>query len=346
MNIPITRTRLEQILTSVGSLTLGVLGDFTLDGYWYADMEQSLLSRETPIFPHPVVRETYSLGGAANTAWNLADLGVGSVLGFSVIGDDWRGKILLDLLAKSKIQTGGFFTQDSRHTPFYGKVVLTAAGRRSQEDARLDFINTQPLSAEIEAALLNAIETSLASMDGLIIADYQAIGVITSGVTQGMQKIVQKHSSKPVVVDSRERAGEFRQFILKPNDSEAARLFYPERNSASVAFADLEQAALLHNHQSGQPIVITLGSQGCLVAVKGKCTRVPGVPVPAPVDTVGAGDAFLASFTAAYAGGASAVEAACLANLSAAVTVTKIGVTGTASPAEVVAMFDQWVSQR
>ena len=90
--------------------------------------------------------------------------------------------------------------------------------------------------------------------------------------------------------------------------------------------------------------MITLGSQGCLVAFDGQCSAVPGVAVPAPVDTVGAGDAFLASFTAAYAGGASPVEAACLANLSAAVTVTKIGVTGTASPAEISAMFERWES--
>lgn len=343
MTLPITRSRLEAILSSVRSLSIGVVGDFTLDGYWYADMEQSLLSRETPIFPRPIVRETYSLGGAANTAWNLADLGVGTVLGFSVIGDDWRGKILLDLLARSNIQTGGFFTQDNRHTPFYGKVMLTAAGRHSQEDGRLDFINTQPVAAEIEAALLNAIETALKSMDGLIIADYQTIGVVTDSVSRGLSQIALKHVGKPLIVDSRERAAEFRQMILKPNDTEAARLFFPGRSVSSVQFADLEQAALRHNQQTGQPIVITLGRDGCLVAVDGQCTAVPGVALPAPLDTVGAGDAFLASFTAAYAGGASAVEAACLANLSAAVTVTKIGVTGTATPAEVSAMFERWL---
>jgi rfaE bifunctional protein kinase chain/domain len=343
MNIPIHRARLEQILNAVKNLTLGVVGDFTLDGYWYADMEQSQLSRETATFPRPIVRETYSLGGAANTAWNLSALGVGAVRGFSVIGDDWRGNILRGLLANAGIQTGGFLTQADRQTPFYGKVMLTAVGRHTQEDARLDFINNQPLSPEIEDALLSALESSLTKMDGLIIADYQPVGVITARVTRGLLKLAE-NGHKPFVVDSRELAGEFCQLILKPNDSEAARLFFPERNIASVELSDLMHAAVQHNQQTGQPIIITRGEDGCLVAVDGECATLPGVHVPPPVDTVGAGDAFLASFTAAIASGANALEAACLANLSAAVTVTKIGVTGTASPAEILSMYEHWVS--
>jgi rfaE bifunctional protein kinase chain/domain len=345
MKIFISRDRLEQILSALKKLTLGVIGDFTLDGYWYADMEKSQLSRETATFPRPIVRETYSLGGAANAAWNLSALGVEAVWGFGVIGDDWRGNILRNLLAKANIQMGGLLNQPDHQTPFYGKVMLTAAGRRPQEDARLDFINDQPLTSEVEDALLNAIETSMPMMDGLIIADYQPIGVITARVIHGLLKLAGANSKKPFVVDSRERAGEFQQLIIKPNDTEAVRLFFPDRNVAEVDLADLMQAAVAHNRRTRQPIIITRGDQGCLAAVDGESFVLPGVHLPPPVDPVGAGDAFLASFTAAIASGVSAVEAACLANLSAAVTVTKIGVTGTASPEEIIAMYDLWVSK-
>ncbi len=341
MTIPLSRARLEQILQAMKAITLGVVGDFTLDGYWYADMEQSQLSRETATFPRPIVRETYSLGGAANAAWNLSALGVGKVMGFSVIGDDWRGKILCDLLAGAGIQASGILSQVDRQTPFYGKVILTATGRHAQEDARLDFINSRPLSAEIEEALLQVLESELATrVDGLMICDYQPVGVITERVRHGLLKLAGQHK-KPFVVDSRERAGEFRQLILKPNDTEAARLFFPDRKIAAVELADLSRAALEHNRQTGQPVIITLGERGCLVAVDGECAQIPGVHVPPPVDTVGAGDAFLASFTAAIASGAHPFEAAGLANLSAAVTVAKIGVTGTASPAEILSMYER-----
>jgi rfaE bifunctional protein kinase chain/domain len=341
-NRPISRLRLEQILGTLKNLTLGVVGDFTLDGYWYADMEQSQLSRETATFPRPIVRETYSLGGAANAAWNLSELGVGAVYGFSIVGDDWRGKILRERLAKAHIHTDGILNQAGRQTPFYGKIILTAAGRTSQEDARLDFINNLPLSAEIEDALLDGLAAALAELDGLIVADYQPMGVISPRVTHGLIKIAGENPQKPFVVDSRQRAGEFRQLILKPNDAEAARLFFPDRRISEVELAELIQAAVQHNQQTGQPIIITRGEHGCLVAAGGKCVSLAGVPVRPPLDPVGAGDAFLAAFTAATAGGANALEAACLANLAAAVTVTKIGVTGTASPAEILAMYDLW----
>lgn len=345
MKIPVCRDRIEEIINAVKNLTIGVVGDFILDGYWYADMEQSQLSRETATFPRPIVRETYSLGGAANVAWNLSALGVSTVLGFGVVGDDWRGKILCNLLASANIQTSELLNQPDRQTPFYGKVMLTAVGRHPQEDARLDFINHQPLSAEIEEALLGVLRESIAKMDGLIIADYQTMGVVTDRVTHGLLKIATDYQNKPFVVDSRERAGEFRQLILKPNDNEAARLFFPERNIAAVELADLLQAAVQHNRQTGQPIIITRGELGCLVAVDGECIILPGVPIPPPVDAVGAGDSFLASLTAAIASGATVLEAACLANLSAAVTTTKIGVTGIATPAEILSMYDRWASE-
>jgi rfaE bifunctional protein kinase chain/domain len=344
MKIPVDRTRLEAILNKIKSLTIGVIGDFVLDGYWYADMERSQLSRETAIFPRPIIREVYSLGGAANAAWNLSALGVPRVWAFSVIGEDWRGGILRGLLANANIQAPGLFNQTGRQTPFYGKVMLTAVGRHTQEDARLDFINDQSISGEMEAALLNALDISLEKMDGLMIADYQPAGVISARVTAGIIELAERQPKKPFVVDSRERAGEFRQLILKSNDKEACQLFFPGRDSAGVELLDLSQAAVHHNQQTGQPIIITRGEQGCLVADGGECVSLPGVHVPPPVDPVGAGDSFLASFTAACASGATPLEAACLANLSAAVTVTKIGITGTASPAEILAKFDLWAS--
>jgi rfaE bifunctional protein kinase chain/domain len=344
MNIPFDRARLEQILENIRGLTIGVVGDFILDGYWHADMEQSQLSRETATFPRPIMREMYSLGGAANAAWNLTALGVAGVCGFSVIGDDWRGSILRSLLAKANVQTSRIFNQVNRQTPFYGKVMLTAVGRRSQEDARLDFINDQPISPEMEDTLLDALNATLEKMDGLIIADYQHPGVLSARVTAGILKCAKLQPDKPFVVDSRERAGEFRPLILKPNEAEAKQLFFPERKSEEIELLDLSNAAVRHNRNTGQPIIITRGGQGCLVADGGECISLPGVHVPTPVDPVGAGDSFLASFTAASASGATPMEAACLANLSAAVTVTKIGITGTASPAEILAAYDVWAS--
>jgi bifunctional ADP-heptose synthase (sugar kinase/adenylyltransferase) len=61
--------------------------------------------------------------------------------------------------------------------------------------------------------------------------------------------------------------------------------------------------------------------------------------VEPPIDIVGAGDTFIAALGAALASGASNVEAAELACLAASITVKKIGITGAASPEELLSRF-------
>ena len=97
----LSRTRLEAILDRCANLNIGVVGDLGLDAYWYADMTRSFLSRETPRFPRPIVREVYAPGAGANVARNLKVLGVGQVVVFSVLGDDWRGAILRQEMDKA-----------------------------------------------------------------------------------------------------------------------------------------------------------------------------------------------------------------------------------------------------
>ena len=84
--------RLEEILSRLADVSIAVVGDGCLDVYWEADMTRSQLSRETPHFPLPVVKERTSLGAAANVAANLAALGLKRVGFLTVIGDDWRGR--------------------------------------------------------------------------------------------------------------------------------------------------------------------------------------------------------------------------------------------------------------
>lgn len=342
----LSRQRLEDLLAGIRQQRVGVIGDFTLDGYWHADMERSELSRETPLYPRPVVREAYSPGGAANVAWNLARLQTGAVRAFSVLGGDWRGALLRALLGDEGIRIDTLLTQPERITPFYGKILLQAPGRAAQEDARLDFVNTHPLSVAIEQALLDGLACSLPELDALIVADYQQQGVLTTAVIDGLLQLARQNPRLPVLVDSRSRPAAYHGLILKPNEIEAARLFFPGRDPGAVALEQLTQAALQHHLSTGRPIFITRGAQGCLVCAGGRAQTAPGVPAAPPIDPVGAGDAFIAALAAALAAGAAPLEAAFFANLCASVTVTKLGVTGTASPAEVLAQYDQWIEQR
>ncbi|MEM2050848.1 MAG: sugar kinase, partial [Thermoproteota archaeon] len=72
-------SRLVEILDSFKGLRSMVIGDFALDVYWYADMTRSELSRETPHYTRPIVRETYSPGASGNICCNVKALGLKDV---------------------------------------------------------------------------------------------------------------------------------------------------------------------------------------------------------------------------------------------------------------------------
>ena len=80
-----TENRLKELLHKLKEIKIAIIGDTCLDAYWYADMERSELSRETPHYTRPVYREVYSGGALANVAANLVSLGVSNITIFTVL---------------------------------------------------------------------------------------------------------------------------------------------------------------------------------------------------------------------------------------------------------------------
>ncbi|MCE5344439.1 MAG: PfkB family carbohydrate kinase, partial [Eubacteriales bacterium] len=99
----------------------------------------------------------------------------------------------------------------------------------------------------------------------------------------------------------------------------------------SCAMAQLKQ-------MTGRDVFITLGKDGIAA---GEGTVVPAAKQTKPIDVCGAGDATTAALVSALCAGATPVEAAFLGNLSAGVTVRKLGTTGTALPEEMLALYHE-----
>ena len=95
--------------------------------------------------------------------------------------------------------------------------------------------------------------------------------------------------------------------------------------------------------RNGRTTLMTLGDKGCFVVDNGKVTRCPACKVEPPIDFCGAGDTFLAGFGSLLAGGATPIQAAQVATLCSAVTIKKIGTTGTATREEVLAAWDMYI---
>ncbi len=336
----ITQARLTELLTELPRRTIGVVGDLGLDGYWYADMTRSVLSRETPRFPRPIVRESYAPGAGANVARNLRVLGVGRVLVFSVLGDDWRGMLLQRELERYGVTTDALLRTSGRVTPTFVKPILLGYDSQ-QEDARIDFENVRPLTPALEEALISTVTRHLPRLDALLVADQlDANGVITDRVREALNHLAAEHPQPLFIADSRRRIGLFRHMLLKPNRVEAVAALAPDADPRTVSREELIRIGQTLSRRSERPVVITLGGNGALLCDGETSHHLPPAPVRPPLDPVGAGDAFVAALAAALTAGADLVEAGTVANLAAAVTVEKLNQTGTASPDELLARCD------
>ncbi|HEY63386.1 MAG TPA: hypothetical protein G4O02_02330 [Caldilineae bacterium] len=329
----LTFQRLDKLLSTVTRIRVLLVGDLCLDAYWYADMTRSELSRETPRFPLPIVREAYSPGGAANVAANLVALGVGHVQAIGVLGCDWRGDILTRALTDRGVDLSAVIRSPQRTTPTYIKPIRQGYGGVEQEDSRLDFQDFEPLPADLEDAVIEALRGAVSTADAVVIGDQLDPGVVTPRVREALIEMATADPRRPFVVDSRKHIGEFRAMILKPNELELAQAMAPDR-VGSLDRSTIEEMGRALARQAGCPCFVTVGADGALLCREDAVVHLPAAPVRPPLDIVGAGDAFLAAVGAALAAGATLEEAGSLGNLAAAVVVEKLNQTGTASPDE------------
>ncbi len=327
---------LEEWLARIDGLRVGVIGDFCLDAYWHADMRKSELSRETPHYPLPIVKERLQPGGAGNVACNLAALKPSSVSAITVLGEDWRGAALLSLLRESSIDVRGCLRSAERVTNAYIKPMRHGISETVYEDPRLDFENHAPLSQEWEERLLDALNHIAPSLDVLCVCDQMQMGCVTPKIRDRICQLGAE--GLQVWVDSRDRIALFQHVIAKPNEVELCRAMERPLTTEVTKLADYAKCL---QAQTQQPLLVTLGDRGCMVLEKGECKRVPACPVEPPVDICGAGDTFLSAASLFFAAGASLTHAAFYAACSASLTVKKLAMTGSTSREELRARVNE-----
>lgn len=334
---PLTKETLEGLLSGIDRARIALIGDLCLDMYWLADMKLSELSRETPHYPLPVVEERYAPGGAGNAACNIAALKPGVLKVIGLVGADWRGDLLLKALEERGIDGKYIVSAPGLMTNTYIKPLRSGISDVVYEDPRLDFENRAPISESVEKKVLGALNAAAEEVDVICVSDQMQFGCITPAVRARLSEL--GRAGKTVIVDSRYRAADYENVTVKPNELEAVRAFANGTQRDPDGLSELASQISLKN---GRLTLMTLGDQGCFVAEEGKVVRCPACPVEPPIDFCGAGDTFLAGFGALLAGGATPVQAAQAANLCSAVTIKKIGTTGTASREEVLAAWETY----
>lgn len=324
------------ILNKLDNVKIGVIGDFCVDIYWYADMKRSELSRETPHFPLPVVEERFSPGAAGNVAANLAALAPKSVEVCGVMGDDWRGGLLRQALERCSVDASGLIIEEGRFTNAYCKPMRMGISDVVYEDPRLDFATLRQISPETEERVLDWLDSTAVRLDGLCVCDQLYDGVVTARVRKRLSELAK--AGLHIVADSRYRATEFSGITVKPNEVECWRAVHGDIGVYSDPGEDaLIDAAKTLSLRSGSKVLLTMGKRGSALCCGGDLSaRVDANPIEPPIDFCGAGDTFLSAFTALDSIGATdPADAMYIAGLASEVTIKKIGVTGTATRAEI-----------
>ena len=195
----------------------------------------------------------------------------------------------------------------------------------------------------VETAVIDALQNCIPLVDGIIVGDQMPIenlGVVTNRVREELCELGAAFPDKIFFADSRTRIGNYRNVIIKPNRFEAKRAVQPEWSGQETNIEEVRQSAVALAEKTQRTVYITLGENGILVYSEGRFTHIPGIPIHDEIDPVGAGDSVSAGLVATLCSQVEApVEAAYVGNLVASITVTKIGTTGTASPAEILQRY-------
>jgi len=291
-----------------------VFGDLMLDRYLWGRVER--ISPEAPVPVVAIDRETFSLGGAANVAHNLASLGAAPRL-VGLIGDDASGRTLTAELAARGVDVAGLVLDRTRRTTVKTRIIAhqQQVVRADEEDA---FDAAGAAAGGLDAALVRALDGAAA----IVVSDYGK-GAITAGGLEALLALARARRV-PVCVDPKET--HFFAYtgaaVLTPNVHEAGRAFGRTIRDPETLLAAGED---LRGRLDADAVLITRGADGMSLFERGgRLTHLPTVAREV-FDVTGAGDTVVSVYALALAAGAEAPLAAYLANHAAGLVVRHAG---------------------
>ena len=314
------RDRLDAVLDAARGRRVAIVGDAMLDVYLRGEVER--ISPEAPV---PVVRvreRKHALGGAANVAQNVSAAGASCAL-IAAVGDDDAGRTLRAMLSDVQGDASSL-VQVARPTTRKTRVLA-----RGQQVVRFDEEEDTDLDGVDAGRMIAAVAAAVASADALVLEDYNK-GVLVPQVIEGAIQVARARKI-PIIVDPK-----YRNFF----SYRGATVFKPNRRELEAAMGaavDLEHPAALpatFERLGVEHLLLTLGERGmALISADGEVKRIPTTARDV-YDVVGAGDTVTAYLATSLAAGATAYEAAVVANFAAGVEVGKLGA-ATVTPDEI-----------
>jgi rfaE bifunctional protein kinase chain/domain len=322
--------RLRAIVEAFPRLTITVLGDMVADEFVFGEI--SRVSREAPVLILRHRERTVVPGGGANAVNNLADLGV-NVLPVGIVGNDEPGRLLLREFRHKRIPVSGILKDKHYTTVTKTRILAGMPHTWRQQVVRVDREPDSPPSGHVTREVALAAREYLRASDALLVSDY-GYGAATPEILNANRE-QSRPGALPVVLDSRHRLLEFSGITAAtPNEPEI------EEALGVKIGQDWEQlcaaGTAIVSRMKLKSLVITRGQDGMVAfPAKHRPVDIPIFGGDEVTDVTGAGDTVIATFTAALAAGATAEEAAHLANYAGGIVVMKRG-TATVSQSELL----------
>jgi rfaE bifunctional protein kinase chain/domain len=312
---------LAECVEQFSSKTVVVLGDFVADEFQFGEI--SRVSREAPvlILKH---RETQLVpGGGANAANNLAALGA-RVLPVTAVGHDSAGDALSAYFRIKKLDVSGIHRVKGWTTPTKTRFLAGWAHTIGQQVLRVDREPSSALPDSIRRKLAQSLRAKLRSAQALAVSDYGFGAANPEMVRDGISKIKR---DIPVTLDARYDLHAYAKAGITsatPNEAEVEALHHTTIGQNLDELNRCGNATLTSMKLNS--LLVTRGRHGmALFESSQRITHIPVHGSDQAVDVTGAGDTVLAAYTLALASGASALEAAHIANIAGGLVVMKRG---------------------
>lgn len=311
-------TDFKQVFEQFTNKKILIIGDVMIDTYLWGSV-----GRVSPEAPVPVVAgviEENRLGGAANVALNIKALGAVPIL-CSVIGDDDRGKLILELMEEQLLTDIGLVVDNKRVTTQKTRIIS-----RNQHLLRVDEEMDIFLAKRVQEEFLELISSLLESggIDAIIMQDYDK-GVLTPRVISEVISASER-VAVPVLVDPKFRSFDLYRKVklFKPNFQELVKGLNLDLKKNEIT----KLAGAIKKFQKKQEIenlMVTLSDQGILTSSNGNYVHIPAIEREI-ADVSGAGDTVIAVASLFLIAGLPPAEVAAVSNLAGGLVCEKAGV--------------------
>jgi len=293
-----------------------IVGDAIIDTYLWGEIHRMSPEAPVPVVDVAVNQNDSRLGGAANVALNLKELGAESIL-CTVIGNDNRGILFEQLMQEQGLTLEGMLISNGRKTTTKTRVIAD-----NKHQLRIDEEDTYPI--KVEKQFYNLIEKLTHNIDAIILQDYNK-GVLTESI---IEKIITLANQKniPTIVDPKKQ--NFLAYknctLFKPNLNEIKDGLNTKINTNDIDEIS-QKTSDLRNLISAKAILLTLSDKGIFLKTKNNYTLSKSTTSNV-VDVSGAGDTVVSVAAICMACNIKFEELALLSNIAGGIVCEKVGV--------------------